>query len=100
MKNEIVARLLKKIPLEIRLKVSTEMAMIDLLTEMGYREDKAWTEEEDEKLHILVQAAERLTKWHLKEIKQWEEDGRPNDIYEGYQPEDKLDTSNPPQEQK
>lgn len=77
MKSPIIEEILKKISLETRLRVSTEMAMIDLLTEMGYRENRAWTEEEDEKLHILVQAAERLTKWHLKEIKQWEEDGKP-----------------------
>lgn len=38
----IVEQLLKRIPLHTRLKVSNEFAFMNLITELGYREDKYW----------------------------------------------------------
>ena len=77
MKSKILEELSRTCPLEIRLRVTTEMAFISLLTELGYREDKMWTEEEDEILTKLCLFSKKVTQWHLKEIEQWEKDGRP-----------------------
>jgi hypothetical protein len=55
-----INEILKKVPLSTRLKVANQLAMIELLTTMGYREDKSWGEEEDEKLKILTKAAQEL----------------------------------------
>jgi len=77
MKSKILEELSRTCPLEIRLRVTTEMSFISLLTELGYREDKMWTEEEDEILTKLCLFSKKVTQWHLKEIEQWEKDGRP-----------------------
>ena len=77
MRSKILEELSKTCPLEIRLRVTTEMAFISLLTELGYREDKMWTEDENEILTKLCLFAKKVTQWHLKEIEQWEKDGRP-----------------------
>ena len=66
---------LKEMPLEIRLKVSNEAAMINLLSKLGYKKG-CWTDKEDDKLNKLIGCAIKLTEEHLETIKQWEEDGR------------------------
>jgi hypothetical protein len=77
MQENIISELCKKIPLETRLTVSNEMAMIDLLTELGFRDDKMWTKEEDPMLEKLCNLAKKWTKIQLDEIKEWEENGKP-----------------------
>ena len=73
----ILDKILKSIPLKNRFEVSIQMTFIDLLTKLGYREDKSWTDEEDNKLRKLRSLAEKLSKELLIEIKEWEEDGKP-----------------------
>ena len=68
---------MKKTPLESRLKVSNQMAFIDLIVALGYRENKMWTDEEDELLQKLCDLAKKHTDAQLKQIIQWEKDGRP-----------------------
>lgn len=77
--SDLISEITKQTPLETRLKVLNEMMFIDLLTEMGFREDKMWTEDENEQLSKLCDLAKKLTDLQLSEIKQWEEDGRPGD---------------------
>lgn len=69
--------ILKQIDLRTRLKVANEMSFISLLTELGYREEKYWTPDEDELLGKLMKSASEHTDWLLEEINKWEEDGRP-----------------------
>lgn len=68
MKSEIIERIRKRIPLETKLKVANEMAFIDLIVELGYREDKAWTDEEDELLSKLMSLANKHTEDQMKII--------------------------------
>jgi len=77
MRSEICERILKSIPLETRLKVGNEMAFINLIVELGYREDRMWSDEEDELLTKLMDLAKQHTDDTLKEIESWKEDGCP-----------------------
>jgi|AntAceMinimDraft_10_1070366.scaffolds.fasta_scaffold04588_2 hypothetical protein len=77
MENNFLSKAMKKIPLKTRLKVSTEMAFMDLIVELGYREDKGWTDEEDEKLQKLCDLASTLADHHIEEMNQWVKDGKP-----------------------
>lgn len=65
-----IIRKIREIPLKTRLKVMNEMCFIDLLTELGFREDKMWTDEEDELLSKLCKLAMKHTEDILKEIEQ------------------------------
>jgi len=65
--NEII----NNIDLETELKVLNEMAFIDLLSELGYREDAFWTPEEDDKLHKLCDLAQNHTKNILQIVEQY-----------------------------
>lgn len=77
MKSEIMEKIRKKTSLEIRLRVENEMFLMDFLCEMGYRPDRAWTDEETETLNKLLAYAKRMTGYHLDTVKQWKEDGEP-----------------------
>lgn len=70
MKSNILDRIMKRTKLSIKLKVLNEMAFIDLLSELGYRENKGWTSEEDEILQKLMDAAKKHTERQIKEIKE------------------------------
>lgn len=76
-KNSIINNILRDIPLETRLKVSNEMFLITFLTEIGFREDKAWSDEEQELLDLICVLANKLTKQQLDEIERWKKDGEP-----------------------
>lgn len=69
--SKLVENLLSKTSLENRLQVNTEIAMINLIHNMGYRENSFWTEDEDDKLDILLNAAQALTKENMELIKNW-----------------------------
>ncbi len=80
MRSEIVKKILEETPLEIRLKVSNQMFLIHSLTELGFRENKTWDEnnEEDNKLLLKIfDLAREHTKHQIRNIEQWEADGRP-----------------------
>lgn len=59
--ESIIEKIRAKTPLKTKIRVKCEMSFIDLLTELGYREDKAWTPDEDEKLNKLIKSASKLT---------------------------------------
>jgi hypothetical protein len=75
--NDKIDKILKETPLETRLKVLSEMDFITLITELGYREEKFWTPEEDELLGKLCKLAKKHTDSILKEIEEWKKDGSP-----------------------
>jgi len=77
MRNATYKKILAECPLDVRLNAINEMAFIDLLTELGFRADKMWIEDENDTLEKLCDSAKKATKWQLKEIKRWEKDGRP-----------------------
>jgi hypothetical protein len=56
------------ISLETRIKVSTQIAFINLIHELGYREEGYWKPEEDELLSKLINLADKHTKDILEEI--------------------------------
>jgi|TARA_R110000851_G_scaffold63075_6_gene144420 hypothetical protein len=75
--SEEINEIVKGTPLEIRLKVISEMDFITLITDLGYREDKFWTPEEDELLSKLCKLAKKHTNSVLKIIEEWKKDGSP-----------------------
>lgn len=75
--NNMLGELHKEIPLETRLRVLNQMAFISLLTELGYREEKMWTSDEDERFDKLMNIANKHTEDIMKEISEWEKDGKP-----------------------
>ena len=77
MKSEIFERIRKETSLEIRFKVDNEMFLIDFLCEMGYRPDRAWTDEERETLDKILAYDKKMTNYHLETVKKWKEDGEP-----------------------
>ena len=60
-RSKVIDKLIKETPLEVRLKVDNEMAFITLLSELGLRDDKMWTKDEDEMLSKLIDFAKKHT---------------------------------------
>lgn len=69
--------IIKNIPLRTRIRVINEMELIDALTELGFREDRSWGDDEQELLNKIIEHSSKHTDYIMKEIKQWEKDGRP-----------------------
>ena len=57
--------LLNSIPLKSTLYIMNQMAMIDVITECGYRENKAWSKDENEIIQKLSDCARKLTNQQL-----------------------------------
>lgn len=70
----IISKLTKNIPLDTRLRVANEISFITLLTELGYRENKMWTQDEDKTLSKLMKFAKKHTDIIMEEIDKWEKD--------------------------
>jgi len=77
MKSDIISKILKETPLEIRLKVTNEYAFINLITELGFREDKMWADEEGSISDKLFDLAHKLTQEQIETFNRWEKDGKP-----------------------
>lgn len=60
-KSNIIKDIVNKTPLDIKLKVTVRMAMIHSLTELGYRENKSWGDDEEEQLYKLYSLADDLS---------------------------------------
>jgi hypothetical protein len=75
--SKLIEDLMKSIPLESKLKTSNEMMFIDLLSYLGYREDKMWdetNEEENNLLRKISEKAEELTKRQIEIFNKWKKD--------------------------
>lgn len=70
-------KIIKETPLDIRIRVRNETAFINLLTELGYRENKMWTPEESKTFNRLMKLADKHTTEIFEIIKEWESDGSP-----------------------
>ena len=68
--SKAIDKLVKEIPLKTRIKISNEMAFINLIVELGYREDKMWTDDENELLGKLCSLAQKHTDRILKDIEE------------------------------
>lgn len=67
-KNNIINKIREEIKLKTDIKVVNEMGFIDLITSLGYREDKMWSDNEDELLQKLCDLAENHTELIVKQI--------------------------------
>jgi hypothetical protein len=77
MRSKIVEDILKKTPLKTRIKVDIQTSFINLITELGYRESKHWTEDEDPILRRLTDLANKTTDYIMESVSEWEKDGKP-----------------------
>lgn len=75
--KNLISKIAKNVSLKSRIRVSNEMAFINLIIELGYREDKMWTDDENELLGKLCGLAQEHTDSILKDIEEWEKDGKP-----------------------
>lgn len=76
-RSKVLEDILKKTNLETRLKVTNEMIFISLLSDLGYRKDMAWSDADQYILNKLLKIAKSHTENQLLQIKEWEDDGRP-----------------------
>jgi hypothetical protein len=78
--KDIVKELLRQTTLETRLKVSIEMTFIQMLVELGFIESRPWDDENEEDnriLKIILDTAEKESKYLAKQVKKWQADGMP-----------------------
>ena len=76
--EERIAASMREIPLKTRLYVLNEMLIQVHLVDIGVIPDGFWSDEKEEKYGKLFRPfARQLTKHQLREIKEWENDGRP-----------------------
>jgi len=72
--------LLKQTPLEARIKISCWFAMNDMIHDSGAREEAVWDEtnpKDVEMMKLLDDKTRELTEVIMNNIKEWEEDGKP-----------------------
>ncbi len=67
-KKDVVKRLREKTSLRIKIKVATEMAFLTLPADLGLREDKAWTSEDDELFDKIISLAHKHSDYIMKLI--------------------------------
>lgn len=60
--QKLIEKIMNGIPLSTHLTVSIQLAMIDLLSAVGFRENKIWTDEEEPILKILSKLANNIAK--------------------------------------
>ena len=78
--SNTISELLKETSLEIRIKMSCWFMINNLIHESGAREEAAWDEtnpKDIEMMKLLDDKTKELTERILKNIKEWEEDGKP-----------------------
>jgi hypothetical protein len=78
--SNTINELLKETPLESRIKMSCWFMINNLIHESGAREEAAWDEtnpKDIEMMKLLDDKTKELTETILRNIKEWEEDGKP-----------------------
>ena len=78
--SNTISELLKETSLEIRIKMSCWFMINNLIHESGAREEAAWDEtnpKDIEMMRLLDDKTKELTETILRNIKEWEEDGKP-----------------------
>ena len=72
--------LLKQTPLEARVKISCWFVLNDMIHDSGAREEAVWDEtnpKDVEMMKLLDNKTKELTEAIMNNIKEWEEDGKP-----------------------
>jgi hypothetical protein len=75
-----ISELLKETSLETRIKMSCWFVLNNMIHDSGAREESAWDESNPrdiELMRILDDKTKELTDKILKDIKEWEQDGKP-----------------------
>lgn len=75
--EEIINEFLKNKPLKTRFNTQNMISIIDLITELGYREEKPWGPDEQNKLSTIAKRVEELSDVQINHINNWESDGKP-----------------------
>jgi hypothetical protein len=78
--SNTISELLKETSLEIRIKMSCWFMINNLIHESGAREEATWDEtnpKDIEMMKLLDDKTKELTERILRNIKEWEEDGKP-----------------------
>jgi hypothetical protein len=78
--SNTINELLKETSLETRIKMSCWFVLNNMIHDSGAREESAWNESNPrdiELMRILDDKTKELTDKILKDIKEWEEDGKP-----------------------
>jgi hypothetical protein len=78
--SNTISELLKETSLETRVKLSCWFMINNVLHETGVREEKAWdnnNKRDVELMMLLENKTMELTETILRNIKEWEEDGKP-----------------------
>lgn len=60
--QKLLEKIMNEMPLSTHLTVSIQLAMIDLLSAVGFRENKVWTDDEEDILSIIFDSAEKTAK--------------------------------------
>ena len=78
--SDKIIELLKETPLESRIRISCWFALNNMIHDSGAREESMWDEtnpKDVEIMELLEDKTEELTKKIMENIKEWEEDGKP-----------------------
>jgi hypothetical protein len=78
--SNTISELLKETPLESRIKMSCWFMINNVIHESGARKETAWDEtnpKDIEMMKLLDNKTTELTETILRNIKEWEEDGKP-----------------------
>jgi hypothetical protein len=76
--SKIVDEILHHAPLKQRLNVLIEIWLQTHLIDIAVIPDGYWSDEKEKEYGVLFRKpSKKLTKWIMKEIKDWEKDGKP-----------------------
>ena len=78
--SNTISELLKETSLETRIKMSCWFMINNVINESGAREESAWDEtnpKDIEMMKLLDDKTRELTETILRNIKEWEQDGKP-----------------------
>ena len=78
--SDKITDLLKETPLEARIKISCWFVLNDMIHDSGARESAVWDEtnpKDVEMMKLLDDKTRELTEVIMNNIKEWEEDGKP-----------------------
>ena len=78
--SNTISELLKETSLESRVKMSCWFMINDVIHKSGAREESVWDEtnpKDIEMMKLLDDKTKELTETILRNIKEWEEDGKP-----------------------
>jgi hypothetical protein len=78
--SDKITEMLKETPLESRIKMSCWFVLNDMIHDSGVRESAAWDEtnpKDIEMMKLLDDKTKELTEQIMEDIKEWEQDGKP-----------------------